>query len=70
MLPPYFMLIGSCFAWCSNGVCQIIEAEGVIDPLINVLKQPKIPEILMEKVIHHVTSSLSTNLLGNDSSLS
>ncbi|ONI31772.1 hypothetical protein PRUPE_1G330100 [Prunus persica] len=33
----------------SNGVCQIIEAEGVIDPLINVLKQPKIPEILMEK---------------------
>ncbi|XP_021807628.1 uncharacterized protein LOC110751463 isoform X1 [Prunus avium] len=35
----------------SNGVCQIIEAEGVIDPLINVLKQPKIPEILMEKTL-------------------
>lgn len=36
----------------SNGVCQIIEAEGVIDPLINTLKHSQISESLMEKTLN------------------
>ncbi|KAM5566828.1 hypothetical protein ABKV19_015110 [Rosa sericea] len=35
----------------SNVVCQIIEAEGALDPLVNILKNPEIPEILMEKTL-------------------
>ncbi|KAG6707757.1 hypothetical protein I3842_06G048100 [Carya illinoinensis] len=36
----------------NNGVCQIIEAEGVVDPLVNTLKQSQIPESLMEKSLN------------------
>ncbi|KAF5442752.1 hypothetical protein F2P56_035376 [Juglans regia] len=36
----------------SNGVCQIIEAEGVIDPLVNTLKHSQTPESLMEKSLN------------------
>nr|XP_011463192.1 PREDICTED: uncharacterized protein LOC101307300 isoform X3 [Fragaria vesca subsp. vesca] len=35
----------------SHVVCQIIEAEGALDPLVNILKNPEIPEILMEKAL-------------------
>ncbi|XP_059649528.1 uncharacterized protein LOC132295328 isoform X2 [Cornus florida] len=36
----------------SNDVCQIIEAEGVLYPLLNSLKHPKISECLMEKTLN------------------
>ncbi|KAJ0038171.1 hypothetical protein Pint_22338 [Pistacia integerrima] len=36
----------------SHGVCQIIEAEGVIDPLVNTLKHSDISESLMEKTLN------------------
>ncbi|KAM2329951.1 uncharacterized protein LOC126607668 isoform X2 [Malus sylvestris] len=35
----------------SNVVCQLIEAEGVRDPLVNLLKQPQMSDILMEKAL-------------------
>ncbi|KAH7516317.1 hypothetical protein FEM48_Zijuj10G0122300 [Ziziphus jujuba var. spinosa] len=35
----------------SNVICQVIEAEGVIDPLIDILKHPEISEKLMEKTL-------------------
>ena len=38
------------FFGCSNGVCQVIEAEGVIDPLIDTLRCQEVSVDLMEKV--------------------
>ncbi|KAF3957390.1 hypothetical protein CMV_017594 [Castanea mollissima] len=36
----------------SNHVCQIIEAEGIIDPLANTLKHLQTSESLIEKILN------------------
>ncbi|KAF3972763.1 hypothetical protein CMV_003745 [Castanea mollissima] len=36
----------------SNHVCQIIEAEGIIDPLVNTLKHSQTFESLIEKSLN------------------
>ncbi|XP_050372970.1 uncharacterized protein LOC126790682 [Argentina anserina] len=45
----------------SNVVCQIIEAEGALDHLFNILKNPEIPEILMEKALDILGRILDPN---------
>lgn len=38
------------FVSCSYEVCQTIESEGVLSPLITILKNPKTSRSLLEKV--------------------
>lgn len=42
----------------SNGVCQIIEAEGALRPLINTLKQKEISDTLLDKTLDLLTRIL------------
>lgn len=39
------------FSWCSQGVCRVIEAEGVLGPLVSILKSSGIAGTIVEKVL-------------------
>lgn len=48
------------FLICSNTVCQKIEAEGGLPPLIDSLKNSKVSESFMEKVLKFFYFSLTS----------